>query len=404
MAIAIRPVPPERAAEFLVPLSTAFGSAPAPERADRIRAIPELEVRLGAYDGDAIVGSAGSYTFDLTVPGGVAVETAGLTMVAVLPTHRRRGILRELMRSHLDQARQRGQAVAALFASEGPIYGRFGYGMASLGGAIEVPRHRATFARPADPGGPVRLVSEAEAVATFPSIWERVRLERPGMLSRSEGWWRVRRTSDPEWLRAGRPPLQRALLEIDGRPAAYALYRFSEPFGQIDKDLALDVVEAIGDTPAATRGIWRYLLDVDLIACVRARQLPLDHPLLFLLAEPRALQMHVDHGLWVRLVDVEAALSRRGYTEGEPVVIEVGDAFCPWNAGRYRLAGGAAERTAADPDLALDVDALGAVYLGGFGFTALSQAGRVVELRPGALRRADALFRGDRAPWCPEIF
>ncbi len=407
MAIAIRPVPPESAAEFLAPLSTAFGLAVIPERVDRVRSIPELHVRLGAYDGDAIVGSAGSYTFDLTVPGGVAVETAGLTMVAVLPTHRRRGVLRELMRSHLDQARDRGQAVAALFASEGAIYGRFGYGMASLGGAIDLPRHRAAFARPLAPEGSVRLVGEAEALATFPSIWERVRLERPGMLSRSEGWWRVRRTPDPEWLRAGRPPLQRALLAIDGRPAAYALYRFSEPFGHVDRDVALDVVEAIGDTPAATRSIWRYLLDVDLVSRIRAHHLPIDHPLLFLLAEPRALHLEVGDSLWVRLVDVGAALSRRGYAvvpEGEPLVIEVGDAFCPWNEGRYRLARGVAERTSVGPDLTLDADALGAAYLGGAGFTALAQAGRVIEHRSGALRRADALFRGDRAPWCPEVF
>ena len=114
--------------------------------------------------------------------------------------------------------------------------------------------------------------------------------------------------------------------------------------------------------------------------------------------------MRLSDGVWVRLVDVEAALSRRGYAEGEPVVIEVRDAFCPWNEGRYRLAGGVAERTGAEADLALDVDALGTVYLGGFGFAALAQAGRVVELRQGGLRRADVLFRGDRAPWCPEIF
>jgi len=404
MAIAIRPLPPERAAEFLGPLSTAFGIAPAPERADRLRSIPELELRLGACDGDTVVGSAGSYGFDLTVPGGAAVATAGLTMVAVLPTHRRRGILRELMRHHLDHARRRGQAVAALFASQGAIYGRFGYGMASLRGDVEVAVHGAAFAHPAEPFGAVRLVGDAEAAAAFPLVYERVRLARPGMLSRSDGWWRARRVGDPEWLRAGRPPLQRALLTIEGRPAAYALYRFAAPYGHRTREAALDVVEALGDSPAATRAIWRYLLDLDLITSVRAYDLPLDHPLLFLLADPRALGMRLADGLWVRLVDVEAALSRRGYAAGEPLVLEVGDAFCPWNAGRYRLAGGVAERTSADPDLALDVDALGAVYLGGVGFTALAEAGRVVEHRPGGLRRGDTLFRGAQAPWCPEIF
>ena len=405
MAIAIRPLSAERLADFFVPFSTAFGLAPPPpERFAVVRSLPELDLLLGAHDGDAVVGSAGSYTFDLTVPGGVAVETAGLTMVGVLPTHRRRGILREMMRCHLDHAHRRGQAVAALYASQGAIYGRYGYGMAALRGEIEIATHRAAFAHPTDPVGAVRLVGEAEAVAAFPLVHERVRLSRPGMLSRSEGWWRARRTLDPDWLRAGRPPLQRALLAIDGRPAAYALYRFTAPYGHRSQEGTVDVVEALGDSPAAMRAIWRYLLDLDLITSLRAYELPVDHPLLFLLADPRALGMRLADGVWVRLVDVEAALSRRGYGEGAPLVIEVEDAFCPWNQGRYRLAGGVAERTSAEADLALDVQALGSAYLGAFGFTQLAQAGRVVELRQGALRRADALFRGDRAPWCPEIF
>ncbi len=404
MAIAIHSLPIERIGEFLAPLVVAFGGPMSPERVDRARTLPELEVRLGAFDGDEIVGSAGSYSFDLTVPGGVSVPAAGLTMVAVLPTHRRRGILRGLMRAQLDDAHRRGRCVAGLFASESAIYGRFGYGLATHLAAIELPRHRAAFRRGEEAPGRVRLVGEAEALATFPAVWERVRLARPGMLSRSEGWWRLRRTLDPDWIRAGRPALQRALLEIGGRPAAYALYRFAEPFGHEDRDIALLVDEAVADSAAATRAIWRYLLDVDLIATVRAPRLPVDHPLHFLLADPRALQMRLGDGLWLRLVDVAAALSRRGYAEGEPLVIEVADAFCPWNEGRYRIAGGVAERTSAEPDLALDVDALGTTYLGGFTFTALAQAGRVAELRPGALRRADAIFRGDMAPWCPEIF
>ncbi len=407
MPLEIRALPRDRLAEFLTPISIAFGlpfPVP-PERVERIRAQPELDVLLGAVDGDEVVGSAGSFTFDMTVPGGVAVETAGLTMVAVMPTHRRRGVLRELMRRHIDGAHARGQAVAALFASEGSIYGRFGYGMASLAGEIMLARERTAFAESFTPAGRVRLLNEADAAVAFPAIWERVRLSRPGMLSRSDTWWRVRRTADPDWLRAGRPPLQRALLEIDGRPAAYALYRFGTAFGHRNHDVPLEVIEAIGDSPEATRAMWRWLFDIDLVTGFIASLLPVDHPLLFLLAEPRRLQMRLGDGIWMRLVDVGAALARRGLAgDGAPLVLEVEDAFCTWNQGRYRIADGIVTRTEAAPDLTLDVATLGAAYLGGFGLTQLALAGRVAERTPGALRRADALLRGDRAPWCPEMF
>lgn len=407
MTIDVRPIPAERLRELLVPIGTVFGIPMIPERVERARAVPELEVLLGACEGDVIVGSTGAFTFDMTVPGGVAVETSGLTLVAVLPTHRRRGILRQMMRRHLDEAHRRGQAVAALFASEGSIYGRFGYGLAALRGEIDLPRHRSAFAQSAALSGRVRLVPEAEAAVTFPLVWEHARLSRPGMLSRSDPWWRARRLADPDWLRGGRPPLQRALLEIDGRPRAYAIYRFDATFGHREHDVGVELVEVIADGPETTRAIWRYLFDLDLVTRFLATELPVDHPLLFLLAEPRQLRMRLSEGLCVRLVDVGAALSRRGYAPSpadEPLVLEVTDAFCPWNAGRYRLAGGVAERTSAEPDLALDVEALGAAYLGGFSLTQLAQAGRVVERRPGALCRADVLFRGEQAPWCPEIF
>ena len=140
------------------------------------------------------------------------------------------------------------------------------------------------------------------------------------------------------------------------------------------------------------------------MARVRAQLLPLDHELFLLLREPRRLSFEYRDGLWVRLVDVEAALNARSYKPGEPVVIELGDEFCPWNAGRWRLGPDGAERTDAEAELAMPVESLGSAYLGGFGFGELARAGRVEELAEGALDRADGLFRADRYPWCPEIF
>jgi predicted acetyltransferase len=407
VTILIRPTAPDEDLALMGPIAVAFGFEVIQARLDRFRSIPELQMRLGAFDGDALVGSAGSWSFAMTTPGGVAVDVEGLTIVAVMPTHRRRGVLRDLMRHHLDEARARGKSVAALYASEGSIYGRFGYGMASLIGAIELDRDRSAFF--GSPGAAAtarfRLVDPTAAAREFPPIWERVRLTTPGLLSRTAGWWTARRLADPEWARAGRPPHLRVLCEIDGRPAGYAIYRVGT---SVVNDIllgTLDVVEAVGDSPAATRAIWRYLCDTDLVRTIRATLLPIDHPLLHLVAEPARLAMSLHDGLWIRLVDVAAALSQRGWeASGPPLTIGVTDAFCPWNQGSFRLVEGQAERTSAAPDLSLDVDALGATYLGGCNFTRLADAGRVVEHTRGALRRADALFRSGRAPWCPEIF
>jgi predicted acetyltransferase len=275
--------------------------------------------------------------------------------------------------------------------------------MASLSGAIEVDGG-AAFTRPAQAEGSVRLVGEDVALEAFPQVWERVRARTPGMLSRSAGWWRIRRVSDPSWVRAGRTQLQRAMLTLEGRPAAYALYRPEMVFEHGMPVITMDVVEAVGDSPAATREIWRYLLSIDLVKRVKAARLPVDHPLLFLMAEQRRLRMRLEDTLWVRIVDVAAALGARSYGEGGALVFDLVDAFCPWNEGRWRLEDGIAMRTSEAAHLALDAEALGSLYLGAFGFTQLAEAGRVVELREGALRRADRLFRADRAPWCPEVF
>jgi len=196
----------------------------------------------------------------------------------------------------------------------------------------------------------------------------------------------------------------RALLEVDGRPAAYALYRMHFSAERGIANGFTSVIEAVGDSSEATREIWRYLLDIDWMARVRAYMLPLDHELFLLLRDPRRLRFELRDGLWVRVVDVEAALNARTFKPGEPVVLEVDDEPCPWNAGRWRVTSDGVERTDAEAELALPATSLGSAYLGGFSFGELARTGRVEELVDGALDRADALFRADRYPWCPEIF
>jgi predicted acetyltransferase len=403
MTIDVREVGLDRLEEFLTPIATAAGFGLTPEGLKAWEEIPEFDLRVVALDGDAVVGGAGSFTYDMTTPGG-SVAMAGLTMVAVLPTHRRRGVLTQMMRRYLDVAREREQPVSALWASEGHIYRRFGYGVAALAGEIDVEREHAIFADGVAPSLSARIVAKDEALRRFPEVWERARAGTPGMLSRSEGWWRHRRLGDEEWQRRGRGTLQRVLFERDDRAEGYALYRHAQSWENFASTGSLDVVEAVGGSWEGTRELWRYLLDVDWVAHIKASLLPVDHPLLLLMAEPRRLGFRLQDSLWVRLVDVAPALAARTYEADGSLVFELSDAFCSWNEGRWRLADGRAARTDEEPELRLDATALGAAYLGGFSFSQLHRAGRVEQLRDGALERADALFAADRAPWCPEIF
>ena len=380
------------------------GGGPNPERAERFSRVLPLE-RMHAIhvDGD-VVGGGGAFPFRLTVPGG-HVAAGGITVVGVLPTHTRRGLLTALMRTQLDDLRGRGEHVAYLWASDDRIYGRYGFGMGSFTLAVDLPRDRAAYALPSEPRGRARLVPLEDARASVADVYERVALRQPGMFARTEDWWELRALSDdPERREPGAGVKVCALYEVDGRPDGYALYRLHQRFEDMLATGHVEVVEALGATPDATAAIWRFLLDIDWMQSVRAHLLPVDHALHFLLAEPRRLRGRLGDGLWVRLVDVGEALAARTFREGVAVVVEVVDAFCPWNQGRWRVAGDAVERTDGEPDLRCDVRELGSVYLGGFTWAELARAGRVEELRADAVARADALFASDRAPWCPEIF
>ena len=402
--IEVREVGFDRLDEFMRPIVTALGFVPNEQAQKLWEEIPEFDLRLAAFDGGSIVGGAGSFHFEMTTPGG-AVPIAGLTMVGVLATHRRRGVLTSLMRRYLDAAREKGEPVSALWASEGHIYGRFGYGVAALGGSIEVAREHALFRTPVERTLSARLVDEDEALELIPRVYDRARRVTPGMLSRSEAWWRIRRLGDQEWQRRGGGALQRVVFEREGEPEGYALYRHAQSWENSVSTGSLNVVEAMGASWEATREVWRYLFDIDWLAKITAPFLPVDHPLLLLMAEPRRLHYTLIDTLWVRVVDVEAALGARSYAADGALVFELTDAFCPWNEARWRLADGRCVRTDEEPELRLDAPALGSAYLGGFSFSRLQRGGaNVTELAYGAIARADALFRADSAPWCPEVF
>ena len=356
-----------------------------------------------AFEGDRAVAGSGVFAFDLTVPGG-QLKAAGLTIVGVLPTHRRRGLLRAMMRSQIDAAHARGEPVMVFWPSDDRIYAQFGCGMASMMAEIDVPREHAAAYAASETAGDARLVPLPEAEPLVAAIYDRVARQTPGMFARSSAWWQDRLLTDQDWKRRGGGALQCAVLDIGGAPSAYALYRVNQVLEHgsgIGHTLA---VEAMGVSPLATHAIWRFLFGIDWMARVKAHLLAVDHPLLLSAAEPRRLNFHLREGIWVRLIDVDAALSARSYASNDAIVVEVADEFCSWNAGRWRIARDGIAKTDAPADLACEVASLGCVYLGGFSFAELARAMRVRELADGAIARADALFRTDRKPWCPEIF
>jgi predicted acetyltransferase len=387
----------------VVAIGQYFGLTPTEERMQRLLDQITLERMHAAWADGMIVGGAAAFAFDLTVPGG-ELPTAGVSVVGVYPTHRRRGVLRSLMRAQLDDAHERGEPLAALWASEETIYGRFGYGVAAFCGEISLAHEYTAYAGAVEPTGTLRLLDPDEALRALPPVFDRIRLQWPGMFSRNRLWWEQREINDPEDRRDGAGPKRWIAYERDGMIEGYAVYRHKPGWEQGSTVAELRVLEALGATPAALRDLWGYLLAIDWKAKITAFLLPPDHPLFLLLAAPRRMRYRMGDGIWVRLVDVGAALSGRRYSDDGAVVFDVTDDFCTWNTGRWKVAGGTAARTDEAADIALPVQSLGSALLGGISFAALARAGRVEELHDGALARADAIFRWDRHPWCPEIF
>jgi predicted acetyltransferase len=363
----------------------------------RWRRMDEPDRLLAWFDDGRVVATAAAYTRKLTVPGGI-VGCGGVTAVTAAPTHRRRGLMTEMLRRQLADIRERGEPVAALWASEGSIYGRFGYGVSAYAARLRIRRPTARLRATPD-RGPLRGAAAADVVDDLRAIHDRARRTRPGMLDRAGPWWQER-LHDPPEDRDGAQALRAVFAGDDG----YAIYAVKSRWDDDGPCGEVVIRELVADSVDARAALWAFLIDQDLTTTVTWRLAPVDEPLRLMLADPYAMSTALEEALWVRIVDVEAALRARSYAIDPDVVLELADPFCEWIPGRYRLAGGECARTDAEPDLALDAQALGAVYLGATTVRELAEAGRVRELRPGAVQRASRAFRGDVAPWCPEIF
>jgi predicted acetyltransferase len=416
----IRPISADEYDGFRRVIRHAFhGGPPSPARQARSERQFEPERSLAAVDaalpaGESLVGTTGTFSLRMTVPGAV-LPVAGVTTVAVLPSHRRRGVLRSLMHRQLADIAERGEEpVAALWAAETPIYGRYGYGCATSNAHFEFGRGEGALDghAPADPALKLRLAEPRSVAAELAKVYDAVLPGQPGFFVRDDDWWdRVLDDGSPEHPEAW--PLRCLVAEDETGVRGYAVYVAQERWNDATglPDCPLVVRELLSADPAASAALWHNLLDRDLVTSVTAELRSASDPVLFQLLDMRRARVRAYDGIWVRIVDLPTALSRRAYSGPVDVVLEVTDALLPANAGRWRLRAGGSSAGPADcartdepADLALDVRELGAAYLGGTRLGTLGAAGLVRELRPGALARLSSAMTWDPAPWCPQIF
>ena len=393
MDLEIRTPEPDELAAVVAMADASWGYHTTEAELEDAQTLTELDRAFVAFDRGRPVGVAAALSFDLTLPGGATVAAGALSEVGVLPTHRRRGVLAQLMARHLDDCRARREPLSVLVASEGVIYGRFGYGPAVLAMAAEIDRGRAAFAPTApDPPGELRLLGPEETALLVPEIYDRYRRAQPGEVSRSEAYWEMLLRDRERWRDGASARFVVAHEAPDGDVDGYASYRMRAAWPQGLPAFGLDVEEIVAADATVRAALWRYLLGVDLVGTLSAWSLPVDEPLRWMLADPRALRVTaVRDLLWLNLTDVAAALAGRRYAVAGRLTLEITD-----EDRRYGLDGGpdgaTSRATSALPDLSLRAADLATVYLGSTPFATLARAGRVVEHGHGAVARADALF------------
>jgi predicted acetyltransferase len=406
--ITIRPVTTDEYPAFVTAFMEGFSSdLQADDQPEHFRHTLPPERTLAAFDGDTIVGTFGGFDLELTVPGGT-VKMEGTTVVTVFPTHRRMGLLNAMMSDHLDNAVANGYPVAGLWASESGIYGRHGYGIAtyavtrSMDGSLVRFRDDIHIDR-------VRRITREQASDVLPSVFDRVLSVTPGMFARNDAWWTHEALLDEDWMKRGRTA--KRIVVHDGASGAdgYVVYR--QKGDEADDGHAngeVSVIELIAATPRAKASLWSYIANIDGCPKVKLWNVAVDDDVMMMVREPRRIRATgIYDALWIRVLDVEVALSCRTYEEDGTFVFSIVDSYRPGTDGSYRLAVsdgvGTCERTNSLAGLDLDVDVLGALYLGGADARAYARAGRIRGSQDDVDRLA-RMFRTVKAPWCDQVF
>ncbi|TDD81636.1 GNAT family N-acetyltransferase [Actinomadura darangshiensis] len=349
--------------------------------------------RIGAFDGATMAGQLAAIPMRLAVPGAM-LDCSAVTFVGVLPTHRRRGILTSMMDRMYADAIAAGRPVAALWASQGVIYGRYGFGQATRAIDLEVDSSRPLELRTAPDDRPLRLIDAASAPELLGPIHLRSLSARPGGLDRDPAWWTrwILRPVDRDAAGYSAP-------RIVLHPAGYAIYRAHKR--------TIRVADLVADTPQAEAALWRFLASIDLSSRIVVPNRPVDDLLPHMAADPDQVTVTKNFGaLWLRLIDVPAALRARSWATDDTFVLEIGDPRIPGNGGRWRLGTGAAacDPTTDAPDLSLTAADLAAVYLGGTDLTTLVRIGTVTEHTLGAAARLAASLTVPLSPYLNDDF
>lgn len=401
----IRAIAADELDAFLNTLSQAFGVPVLDEdeaRHDKQRLEPDRCVV--AIDDGQIVAVASAFSWRMVVPGGHAVPTAGVTAVGTLPSHRRRGLLRGLMSWLVDQAEEREEPLVALFASQAAIYGRLGFGRASVGVGLDITVDRAAF-HTLERAGRVRLRTHDETLPLLGDIYRRALGERPGTveLTDTDLAWLFQEPADKDKRR-----FYAVHEDPRGVPDGVVVYRVKERWRRGLPQGEATVLHLLGTSPGAVADLWRFVIDLDLVTRVKTWDRPLDEPLQWLVQEPRSIRATLFDGLLARPVRTAQALASRGYAADGRLRLAVADAFRPANAGTFEVAveggRGTCARTDAEPDLGCSVKEIGALFLGGATWRELAGAGLVHEHTAGAINRADAMCRTPVPPYASWVF
>jgi len=400
-SIEIRNVSDDELAAYLEALFTTFGDDATvdPNGDARLRALIPSAQRWAAFEGSLVVATAATFDLAIGIPGGT-LPMAGLTMVSVRPTHRRRGLMRQLVQRHLDDARVRGFAINGLWATEAEIYGRFGFGIATHADVIGIQDASTLALRDTGPRDDLEWIDEARAREVLPEIYAQAIANRPGALRRSEVWWRERRFLETPFKRAGASKRRHVMVHRDGRPTGYLVYRQRGAFEASRPNGKVEIVELLGCDSRAVLSLWRFALQVDLYPNVSWWNAPVDDPLAWVAIDARRVMRRRTDSMWLRIENVAGALAARTYDADGTLQLGLDGACFELAVAGAR---GICTRTDRPAELELSPAALASAYLGGVSFTELAQA-ELVRGEAGAIARADRMFASPIAPWCPEVF
>ncbi|MDA8394860.1 MAG: GNAT family N-acetyltransferase [Candidatus Dormibacteraeota bacterium] len=406
MGLQFRPIRQDELPRLAEVNLTAFGENLGPWHEGWFDSHFEGALTMAAFEDGVMVGSSMSLRITVTVPG-ARVAAAGVTAVGVLPTHRRRGILRQMMERLLEEVRSRRLPLAVLWASEGGIYSRFGFGPAARSLGMELQHPKASLL-PRPSTGRLRLVSLEHARQILPAMHERVVSQRPGMIARDQVGWQYALSNEDPHAAPGESRLFAVVHESDLRADGYLVYRIRGEWSSRGPENTLVVVEMVAETPDATAALWRYCTEVDLVRRIEAKgrgARPVDDPIWWLLADPQALVATFTTTLWARVLDVPALLEARRYRRDGALTLALGGGYgSSPSSYRLEIEGGIGRCRATDgpADIQLGWPELGSLSLGMPCLSQLVVAGRARATGTEVAREAEAILGWDPAPWCFE--